>query len=95
MEFPNQGSDLSDSCHLGHSCGNARSLTHYAGLGIEPAFQRSQDATEPVAPQRELLKLVFKGSRQAAYHRSTTLSPEKPTYLLAGSIYLLTAFFQL
>ena len=36
MEFLGQGSNLSWSCDLYHSCGNARSLTHCAGPGIEP-----------------------------------------------------------
>ena len=43
-QFPDQGSDQSHSCDLSHSCSNARSLTHYARPGIEPASQRSQDA---------------------------------------------------
>ena len=54
MELPGQGSDLSHSRDLGHSC-NARSLSHCAGLGIEPASQRSQDAAHPILPQREFL----------------------------------------
>ena len=32
------------SCHLSCSCSNAGSLTHCAGLGIEPASQHSRDA---------------------------------------------------
>ena len=55
MEFPGQGSDPSCSCHLSRSCGNAGSLTHCARLGNEPESQRSQDASDPVVPQRELL----------------------------------------
>ena len=39
LEFPSQGSDPSHSCHLCCSCGNARSLTHCAGLEMEPLFQ--------------------------------------------------------
>ena len=50
MEFPGQGSDPSHSCDL--SCGNAGSLTHSAGPGMEPASQGSQDATDPVVPQQ-------------------------------------------
>ena len=38
---------------------NARSLTHCAGLGMEPAFQSSQDIAGPVAPLQELLILAF------------------------------------
>ena len=55
MEFPGQGSDLSCRPNLSHSYGSAGSLTHCAGLGIEPTSQCSQDAANPFAPQRELL----------------------------------------
>ena len=51
MEFPGQGSDPSQNCDLSHSYSNARSLTHCAGPGIEPASQHSQDTTNLVAPQ--------------------------------------------
>ena len=34
LEVPGQGSDLSHSCNLSQSSGNAGSLTHHAGLGI-------------------------------------------------------------
>ena len=54
MEVLDQGSDLSCSCHLSPSCGNARSLTHCARPGIERASQCSQDGTDPIVPQREL-----------------------------------------
>ena len=53
MEFLGQGSDLSCSCKLSRSCGNAGSLTDYVGLGIEPKSQCSQDAADPFAPQKE------------------------------------------
>ena len=33
MEFPGQGSALSHSCNLSHSCGSAISLTHLLGQG--------------------------------------------------------------
>ena len=39
VEFPSQGSDLGHSCNLSRRCGNARSLTHCAGPGIEPVSQ--------------------------------------------------------
>ena len=55
MELPGQGSDLSHSRDLCCSCSNTRSLTCYVGPGIEPASQCSQDSTDSVAPQRELL----------------------------------------
>ena len=49
----------SPNYNLHHSCSNAGSLTHCAGLGIEPAFQRSSDAANPVVPQRERLRVLF------------------------------------
>ena len=54
MEFPGQGSHLSCSWTLSCSWGNAGSLTHYAGPGIEPASQCSRDTTNPIGPQWEL-----------------------------------------
>lgn len=54
MELPGQGSHLSRSLDLSHSCGDARSLTSCAGPGIEPASQHSQGATDPIAPQQKL-----------------------------------------
>ena len=59
MDFPGQRSDLSCSCDLCQSCGNAGSSTHCAGLGIEPASQLSQDATDPIAPELELQQILF------------------------------------
>ena len=35
-KFPGPGIESKPQLHLQHSCGNARSLTHCAGLGIEP-----------------------------------------------------------
>ena len=46
--------DLSCSCNLCHSCGNARSLTHCSRPGITPVTQPSQDATDSIAPWQEL-----------------------------------------
>ena len=37
--FPGQGSNLSHSCNLRHSCGNAGSLIHGPGPGTEPKPQ--------------------------------------------------------
>ena len=54
-----QGSDPSHRCDLSLSCVNARSLTRCAGLGIEPAFQCSQDAVYPVVPQQEFLGCFY------------------------------------
>ena len=49
MELPGQGSDPSHSFDLNHSCDNARSLTHCAGLGVKPESQCSQ---MPLIPLR-------------------------------------------
>ena len=35
-KFPGQGLNLSRTCNLCHSCSNAGSLNHRAGLGIKP-----------------------------------------------------------
>lgn len=40
--FPGQGINLSQSCNLGCCYGNIRTLTHCAGLGIEPAPPQEQ-----------------------------------------------------
>ena len=58
MELPGQGSDLSHSRDLSHSCDNDGSLTHCAGLGIELVSQLFQDAPDPIEPQRELPRLL-------------------------------------
>ena len=55
-DFLGQGSDPSRSRELRRSCGNTGSLTHCAGLGIEPVSQCFQDAADPVVPQWECLK---------------------------------------
>ena len=60
MEVPSQGSDLRCHVELSHSCSNVGSLTHCAGLGIEPVSQLSQNAADPIAPQCELLRILFK-----------------------------------
>ena len=54
MEVPDQGSELSHGCDLGCICGNSRSLTYCAGLGIKPVSQCSQDRADPIAPEQEL-----------------------------------------
>ena len=54
-EVPRPGIRPQPQCNLSCSCSNAWSLTHCARLGIEPASQRSQDNTNPVVPQWELL----------------------------------------
>ena len=55
MELLGQGSDLSGSHEPGCSRGNEGSLTHCAWPGIKPMSQRSQGATDPMVPQRQLL----------------------------------------
>ena len=58
-EFLGQGSDPNHNCDLRHSYSNAGSLTHTAGLGIEPASQCSRDTSNPVAPQQNSDFSVF------------------------------------
>ena len=58
MEFSGQGSDLSCSCNPSQTCANTGSLTHCAGLEIEPAPQGSQDTSDPAVPQWELLNAI-------------------------------------
>ena len=41
------------------TCSNTGSLTHCAGPGIQHASQGSQDATDPLVPQRELQFIDF------------------------------------
>ena len=55
--------------NLSHNCGNARSLTHCAGPGIEPASQHSRDAANPVRhtgnslfPFLKIVSLYFRSS---------------------------------
>ena len=59
MEFLGQGLYLRHSCDLSRSHGNAGSLSHCAGLGIEPVPQCSLDATDSVAPQWALQRSHF------------------------------------
>ena len=68
MEFPSQGSDLSHSFDLCCSCGNARSSTHCAGLGIEPVSWCCRDAFDPIAPQWELLSSWFYCRFYSVFH---------------------------
>ena len=58
MELPGQGSD--PCCSHGLCRSNTGSLTHCAGLGIDPATQWSRDAADPTAPQQELLSSSLK-----------------------------------
>ena len=55
MELPGQGADPNLSRYLNLSGSNPESLTRCARQGIEPEFQLSRDATDPLVPQRELL----------------------------------------
>ena len=59
MEFLGQGSGQSCSYDLSHSCSNDGPVNHCSRLGIEPVSQRSQDASELVAPQQKLQSKVF------------------------------------
>ena len=68
MEFPGQGSDLSCSCDLSHSCSNTGSLTHCARPRIEPVFQSSQDTASPIVPQGDFLGESLYGVRVTSVH---------------------------
>ena len=59
MEFMGQGSDPSHSHDLSHSCSNAGSLTHCGRPRIEPVTQHSQDSTDSIVPQEELLYIYL------------------------------------
>lgn len=64
MEILGQGSDPSHSCDLSYSRGNAGSLIHCAGPGIEPAVsQCSRGAADPTAPQWDLPSPPFLGTQ--------------------------------
>ena len=84
IEFQGQRSDPSRSWDLSYSCGNAGFLTHCATLVIEPASRSSQDTSDPIVPQQELLFIYFKffffflattaacGNSQARYQTHAT-----------------------
>ena len=60
MEVPGPRSNLSHSCDLGHSCGNARSLTHCSTVGtpnsrIAKLFLPQDFCTCPCAQQLQYL----------------------------------------
>ena len=84
MESLGQGSDPSRSCNLSCSGGHARSLTHCAGPGIEPASQCPQEAADPIAPQCELhilllfMPLASSGNFQGAGGRYMTSHVQVP-----------------
>ena len=54
MEFLGQGSDLSLSSNVRHSCGHVGSSTHCASLRIKLASQCFQNVIDPIVPQWEL-----------------------------------------
>ena len=60
MEFPGWGSYPSCSHDPSPNCGNARSLTHCARMGMVPASQWSQDTADPVAHKFLLMKAFVK-----------------------------------
>ena len=55
-EVPKPGVRSRNGRDLHHTCGNARSLTHYARPGIEPVSQCSRDAADSVVPWQELMQ---------------------------------------
>ena len=69
-----QASDPSCRCNPHYSCGNARSLTYCAQLGIEPATQCSRDAANPIVPQQEPLPFASLPSIVLFFFLSFSLS---------------------
>ena len=59
MKLRGQGSDPNHSFELSHSSGNARSLTHCAGPGVEPTSQCSQDLSILLHHSRSSRKIYF------------------------------------
>ena len=59
MELLGQRSDPSRSYKLHHGCGNTRSLTHCARLGIEPVSQRCRDVTNFCCTTKGTPKIIF------------------------------------
>ena len=57
MEFLRQETEPSHSCDLHCSCGNAGSLMHCVGPGIEPVSQHSRYTADPAVTQWELLNI--------------------------------------
>ena len=57
MEFPGQGSDPSHSCNLYCCCNNARSFNPLCRAGDQTCVPALRDATDPVAPEQEILFL--------------------------------------
>ena len=80
ITWSSQAKDQIRAEDLSTSCGNARSPTHCAGLGIKPVSWCSQDAAGPVAPQWELLGGSSYGNLKYFLHRrllaSTVLSTQ-------------------
>ena len=68
-----------------------RSSAHCAGPGIEPEFQGSQDATDPVAPQQELLLFfLIHGSLYVAIP-TPILSLPPPSFSLVTTSFFSTS----
>ena len=59
MEFPGQESNMSRSGDLHHSCGNAGSLTHCSGPGVEPVSLLLQRHCQSHCATAELPFLTF------------------------------------
>ena len=58
MEFPGQGSGPSRSCTR-LNVPTMDHLAHHGGSGIKPASWHCRDTTDYIAPQWELLRLIF------------------------------------
>ena len=68
-ELLGQGLDLSHSCNLRRSFGNAGTLTHCVSLGMEPASQHFQDATDPVHHRGNSSPCVLYSHNRVGHHR--------------------------
>ena len=62
MELRSQGLDPIHNLNLSHRYGNPGSLTHCAGLGINPVSQCTQGAPNSIAPQQGLCVFWFYAS---------------------------------
>ena len=85
IEFPGQGSNLSSSCDLCHSCSNLRCLTHCTGPGIELAsllLQRYHWSCCAIAgtPDNSLLIIGLKRNRRVVRKYLETNENENTTY---------------
>ena len=78
MDFPGQGSDLSHSCDLCHSCCNAESLTHCV-----QNWTKSQDEETPLIPPHHSRNSCISLYKMKVYFRYCFFHNFKITYLIS------------